>query len=79
MDWLNYPEHLSCRPVLIHLSGVTLPLTDSGFFSHLVDAGEWLMLNAPRSSWSPDRYGAQLAARHAAGGCWMTATPEIPP
>ena len=42
MDRLVYPKGFSCRPVLIHVNGVTSSVVDSGFFSNIIDFGSFL-------------------------------------
>jgi uncharacterized protein len=39
---LSRPKGLSCRPVLIHVNGVTEDLVDSSYFSHIIDASRLL-------------------------------------
>jgi AAA+ ATPase superfamily predicted ATPase len=36
----QYPKGFSCRPVLIHVNGVTEEVMQSGFFSNIIDFGE---------------------------------------
>jgi hypothetical protein len=37
---LSFPKGYSLRTVLIHVNGVTEPLEDSNFFSHIIDFGK---------------------------------------
>lgn len=37
----QYPKGFSCRPVLIHVNGVTEEVMQSGFFSDIIDFGEF--------------------------------------
>lgn len=47
---LVLPRHYSYRPVLIHVNGVRNEVIDSGFFSHIIDFGEFLTTpNRPSS------------------------------
>jgi uncharacterized protein len=39
---LNLPKHLSVRPVLIHVNGAEEQVIESGFFSSIVDFGDFL-------------------------------------
>ncbi|MCW5588458.1 MAG: AAA family ATPase [Legionellales bacterium] len=39
---LKIPRHVSCRPVLIHVNGVTDELLDADYFSNIIDFGELL-------------------------------------
>ena len=39
---LKRPKHFSCRPVLIHISGVTRELAENDYFAHLIDVSEML-------------------------------------
>lgn len=39
---LKRPKHFSCRPVLIHINGVTRELADSDYFAHVIDVSEML-------------------------------------
>lgn len=39
---LNRPRGMSCRPVLIHVNGVSDEVTDSDYFAHIVDMGKLL-------------------------------------
>jgi hypothetical protein len=34
---LSRPRGMSCRPVLIHVNGVSEEVTDSDYFAHIVD------------------------------------------
>ena len=36
---LSRPRGMSCRPVLIHVNGVSEEVTDSDYFAHIVDMG----------------------------------------
>ena len=38
----RYPKGFSCRPVLIHVNGVTEDVVDSGFFSEIIDFSKFL-------------------------------------
>jgi len=42
IDRLKRPKHFSCRPVLIHINGVTRELTDSDYFAHMLDVSKML-------------------------------------
>ncbi len=42
---LNKTKAFSCRPVLIHVNGVTQELIDQGYFSHIIDFSS--LLNLP--------------------------------
>ncbi|MFO1258822.1 MAG: ATP-binding protein [Gammaproteobacteria bacterium] len=42
MNAIKYPKGISCRPVLIHVNGVTDDLLESDFFSAIIDMGEAL-------------------------------------
>lgn len=42
IDALSLPRGVSCRPVLIHVCGVTQELVDSDYFAHIVDMSELL-------------------------------------
>ncbi|MBP6986543.1 MAG: AAA family ATPase [Alphaproteobacteria bacterium] len=42
IDNLKRPKSYSCRPVLIHVNGVTDEVLDSGFFSNIIDFSEFL-------------------------------------
>lgn len=37
---LHYPKGFSCRPVLIHVNGVTDEVLEADYFSHIIDLGE---------------------------------------
>ena len=37
------PKGFSCRPVLIHVNGVTQDVIDENYFSDIVDFGQWLV------------------------------------
>ncbi len=39
---LKYPKGFSCRPVLIHVNGVSEEVVDSGFFASIVDFSDLL-------------------------------------
>lgn len=39
---LQIPKRVSCRPVLIHVNGVTEDLLESGYFAHVIDFAELL-------------------------------------
>lgn len=38
---LKYPKGFSIRPVLIHVNGVGEDVTDSDYFSSIIDAGDF--------------------------------------
>jgi uncharacterized protein len=40
---LKRPKHYSCRPVLIHINGVTQEVADSDYFAAIIDMGQQLM------------------------------------
>ena len=42
IDALHYPKGFSCRPVLIHVNGVQDDVISSGFFSGIIDFGQFL-------------------------------------
>ena len=42
IDRLKRPKHLSCRPVLIHINGVTRDLEDSDYFGDVIDVSTML-------------------------------------
>ena len=42
LDALQLPRGFSCRPVLVHINGVTPHVIDSGFFAKVLDFGELL-------------------------------------
>jgi hypothetical protein len=47
---LKYPKSCSYRPVLIHVNGVSEEVAESGFFSSIIDASQFLdhdFLNDP--------------------------------
>lgn len=39
---LSIPKHFSYRPVLIHVNGVTEEVEESGYFTTIIDFGDWL-------------------------------------
>jgi uncharacterized protein len=39
---LRRPKHFSCRPVLIHINGVTPEIQESDYFAHVINVGQWL-------------------------------------
>ena len=39
---LKLPKHVSCRPVLIHVNGITNPLHESGYFTNIIDFSSFL-------------------------------------
>jgi hypothetical protein len=39
---LKLPRGFSCRPVLVHVNGVSKELVDSGYFAHIIDFTEML-------------------------------------
>jgi uncharacterized protein len=39
---LKRPKSFSCRPVLIHISGVTDEVVHSDYFAEIIDAGVWM-------------------------------------
>lgn len=39
---LKKPKNFSCRPVLIHVNGVTDQVVESGFFDSIVDFADLL-------------------------------------
>jgi hypothetical protein len=39
---LSLPEHFSYRPVLLHVNGVHESVEEQGFFSAIIDVGDWL-------------------------------------
>jgi hypothetical protein len=43
---LNRPKGLSCRPVLIHVNGVSDDVINSDYFANIIDFGELLNCNA---------------------------------
>ena len=46
---LKRPKGYSCRPVLIHVNGVTEDLVDSGYFSHMLNFGQLIESENPHS------------------------------
>ena len=42
IDFLDYPRGYSCRPVLIHVNGVTSDLVDSDYFAGIIDISNFL-------------------------------------
>ena len=42
IDRLKYQRGFSCRPVLIHVNGVTDDVKDSGYFASIVDATDFM-------------------------------------
>jgi AAA+ ATPase superfamily predicted ATPase len=42
IDALRYPKRFSCRPVLIHVNGVTDDVVDSDYFASIVDVSQFL-------------------------------------
>jgi uncharacterized protein len=46
IDALKFHRRFSCRPVLIHINGVTNDINESDFFSKIIDFGELLYNNA---------------------------------
>ena len=42
IDVLKYSKRFSCRPVLIHVNGVTQEVRDSDYFAAIIDASEFL-------------------------------------
>lgn len=42
LDRLQLPKGFSCRPILIHVNGVTEELMDSGYFARIIDLSELL-------------------------------------
>ena len=42
IDSLSYPKGVSCRPVLIHVNGVSEDVLDSDYFSSIVDFPDFL-------------------------------------
>ncbi|MDR3131604.1 MAG: ATP-binding protein [Rickettsiales bacterium] len=45
IDTLNRPKGFSCRPVLIHVNGVSDDVIDSDYFANIIDFGELLNCN----------------------------------
>lgn len=48
LQCLKLPKGFSCRPVLIHVNGISEELIDSGYFAHIIDFSE--LLNPPRKN-----------------------------
>jgi uncharacterized protein len=42
IDILSYPKGYSCRPVLIHVNGVTEDIIDSDYFASIIDFSKYL-------------------------------------
>ena len=42
IDGLKHPKGFSCRPVLIHVNGVTDDVLDSDYFSAIIDVSGFL-------------------------------------
>lgn len=42
IDHLQMPRRFSCRPVLIHVNGVSEQVADCGFFARIIDFSELL-------------------------------------
>jgi hypothetical protein len=42
IDRLRYQRGISCRPVLIHINGVTDDVKDSGYFASIIDASDFM-------------------------------------
>lgn len=42
LDKLIFPRGFSCRPVLIHVNGVTSDVEDSGYFSNIIDMSDFM-------------------------------------
>lgn len=42
IDALTYPKGYSCRPVLIHVNGVTEDIIDSDYFASIIDFSTYL-------------------------------------
>lgn len=42
IELFKYPKGFSCRPVLIHVNGVHEDVTDSGYFSEIINFAEFL-------------------------------------
>ena len=42
MENLSYPKGYSIRPVLIHVSGITQGVRESGIFTNIIDFSEFL-------------------------------------
>ncbi|MFS8564237.1 MAG: ATP-binding protein [Rhabdochlamydiaceae bacterium] len=49
---LKLPRGFSCRPVLIHVNGVSEELVDSGYFAKIIDLSELLTLHKKDGSWT---------------------------
>jgi hypothetical protein len=47
IDRLDRPKSFSIRPVLIHINGVHEEVSQSGFFSHIIDFSEFLIYQPP--------------------------------
>jgi uncharacterized protein len=44
IDHMSRPKGFSCRPVLIHVNGVSDDIIDSSYFASIVDVGDYLRL-----------------------------------
>jgi AAA+ ATPase superfamily predicted ATPase len=42
IDAIKYPKGFSCRPVLIHVNGISSDVAESDYFSDIIDMGELL-------------------------------------
>jgi len=42
IDRLKYPRGYSCRPILIHVNGVTDDVKESSYFASIVDASNFI-------------------------------------
>jgi hypothetical protein len=42
IDRLERQNKFACKPVLIHVGGVTKDLLDSGFFAHIIDFNDFV-------------------------------------
>ncbi len=42
IERLKLPKGFSCRPVLIHVNGITDKLLEAGYFSHIIDFSDFL-------------------------------------
>ena len=42
LERFHYPKGFSCRPILIHVNGVHEDVINSGYFSDIIDFGEFL-------------------------------------
>lgn len=42
IDRLSLPKHFSYRPILIHVNGVTEEVEESGYFTAIINFGDWL-------------------------------------